>query len=330
VLLEPGGEPFAYKGVHQAVNLAVPELGLRLALELRRPELHRDDRREAIANILAREVGVLLLQEPLVSPILVDDPGQGGAEARHMGPALHGVDQVGKGEGRLLIGVVVLDDHLDIDIVTAADEVDGTMQGRLGRVERLDVIDDAALVLVDLFLTRALVPHCEAGPARQVRKLSAPPREILELELHGLEYQGIGLETRRGARSLDLLALRDLGDGLAPLVPLGVPVTVAANLHLEPLGESVCARDAHTMQAAGDLIGAFAELAASMQHRVHDLERWALLLCMHVNRDASSVIYNGNGAVSMYYYFDGIAEPGESLVDGVIDDLEDDVVEPSV
>jgi hypothetical protein len=32
----------------------------------------------------------------------------------------------------------------------------------------------------------------------------------------------------------------------------------------------------------------------------------------------------------MYYYFDGIAEPGESLVDGVIDDLEDDVVEPSV
>lgn len=84
------------------------------------------------------------------------------------------------------------------------------------------------------------------------------------------------------------------------------------------------------MQAAGHLVGTFAELAASMQHRMHDFERRALLLCMHINWNASSVIYNGNRAVSMYYYFDGIAKPGERLVDGVIDDLEHDVVEPSV
>ena len=43
----------------------VAELGLRLALELRVGELGRDDRRQALAHVLAREVVVLLLEVAL-------------------------------------------------------------------------------------------------------------------------------------------------------------------------------------------------------------------------------------------------------------------------
>ena len=51
----------------------VAELGLGLALELRVAQLHRDDRGEALADVLAEEVLVLLLEQVLGPGVLVDD-----------------------------------------------------------------------------------------------------------------------------------------------------------------------------------------------------------------------------------------------------------------
>ena len=54
--------------LHEALDGRVAELGLGLALELRVGDLHRDDRREPLAHVLAVEVLVLLLEERL-SPL---------------------------------------------------------------------------------------------------------------------------------------------------------------------------------------------------------------------------------------------------------------------
>jgi hypothetical protein len=49
----------------EAAHPRVAELRLRLALELRLAQLHGDDRGEALADVLALEVLVLLLEQPL-------------------------------------------------------------------------------------------------------------------------------------------------------------------------------------------------------------------------------------------------------------------------
>ena len=64
VLLEELREPLVDGRLHEALDRRVAELGLRLPLELRLAELHRDDRREPLADVLALEVHVLLLELP--------------------------------------------------------------------------------------------------------------------------------------------------------------------------------------------------------------------------------------------------------------------------
>ena len=53
----------------EGLRLGVAELGLRLALELRLAELDRDDRGQALADVVAGEVVVLLLEQPLVARV---------------------------------------------------------------------------------------------------------------------------------------------------------------------------------------------------------------------------------------------------------------------
>ena len=57
----------------QGLDLGVAELALGLALELRLAHPHRDDGDDALADVLAREVVVLLLEEVLGPGVLVDD-----------------------------------------------------------------------------------------------------------------------------------------------------------------------------------------------------------------------------------------------------------------
>ena len=66
----------------------VAELRLRLALELRLAELHRDDRGEPLAHVLALEVVLLLLEQALRARVLVQRPRQRGAEAGKVRAAL--------------------------------------------------------------------------------------------------------------------------------------------------------------------------------------------------------------------------------------------------
>ena len=53
VLLQPGAELVVDHALHEALGLGVAELGLGLALELRLAELDRDDRGQALADVVA-------------------------------------------------------------------------------------------------------------------------------------------------------------------------------------------------------------------------------------------------------------------------------------
>ena len=71
VLLEPGAELVVDDPLHEALGLGVAELGLGLALELRLGQLDRDDRGQALADVVAGDpVLALLDQAPLLAPVV--------------------------------------------------------------------------------------------------------------------------------------------------------------------------------------------------------------------------------------------------------------------
>ncbi len=154
VLLEPVAELVVDDLLHERSRLGVAELGLGLALELRLGELDRDDRGQALADVVAGEVLVLLLEQVLLAGEVVDQRGQRRAEALLVGAALVGVDRVGEGVHRLLVGGVPLHRDLEAHVVRRAVgclglERDVRGVGRLlAPVEVLDVVDQAAVVAV--------------------------------------------------------------------------------------------------------------------------------------------------------------------------------------
>ena len=82
------------------------------------------------------------------------------------------------------------------------------------------------------------------------------------------------------------------------------------------------------MQAAGDLVAAaVAELAAGVEDGEHDLERRLALLLHRVDGDAAAVVDDGDRVVGVDRHVDARAVAGERLVDGVVDDLVDEVVQ---
>jgi hypothetical protein len=67
-----------------------------------------------------------------------------------------------------------------------------------------------------------------------------------------------------------------------------------------------------------------------VQHGEHDLDRRALLLLVHRDRDAAAVVGDGDRVVRVDRHLDGGGVAGESLVDGVVDDLPDEVVQTAL
>ena len=151
VLLEPLAELVVDDLLHEGLHLGVAELGLGLALELRLGHLHADDGGEALADVVAAEVRVLLLEDVPLAGELVHQRGERRAEALLVRAALGGVDRVGERVDRLGVGVVPL--HRDLGahplvVGLALDVDDGRVRDALAGVDVLDEVGDAALVVV--------------------------------------------------------------------------------------------------------------------------------------------------------------------------------------
>ena len=80
------------------------------------------------------------------------------------------------------------------------------------------------------------------------------------------------------------------------------------------------------MQTAGNLVAVGIELAAGVQLRQHDLRgRDAFLV--HVDGNAAAVVDNRDRVVDVDRDVDLGRVPGQRFVDGVVDDLVDQVMQ---
>ncbi len=71
---------------------------------------------------------------------------------------------------------------------------------------------------------------------------------------------------------------------------LTVKLAVAADLHRDPLRQSVNHRSTDTMQAARNLIGFAAELGTGMQYRHHRFQRRNTGIFLNIYRNAAAII----------------------------------------
>src|SRR5947208_16017707 len=130
-----------------------------------------------------------------------------------MRASLDGVDVVGEGEDRLLVGGVPLHRHLDGTLLGVSLEVDESLVDRILRlVDVGDEVADAVLVVeLDGLSVRALVDELDVQTLREERGLPQPLGNSRRLDVELLEDLGIGQERDRRARRV---ALRHLPDDL--------------------------------------------------------------------------------------------------------------------
>ncbi len=146
--------------------------------------------------------------------------------------------------------------------------------------------------------------------------------------LDRLEDLEVRQEGDARAALVGLAALRQLGRRRPALVGLGVLVAVAPDGQVQPLRQRVDDRHADAVQAAGDLVAAaVAELAAGVQDGEDDLGGRLLLLLHRVDGDPAAVVDDGDRVVRVDHDLDLVGLAGERLVDGVVDDLVDQVVQ---
>ncbi len=84
------------------------------------------------------------------------------------------------------------------------------------------------------------------------------------------------------------------------------------------------------METAGDFVGGGVELAAGMelgQHHLDGRHPLAVGQIHHVHGNAAAVVDHGNRIVDVDDDFNSLGVAGQSLVDGIIHDLVDEVVQ---
>ncbi len=265
--------------------------------------------------------------------VAVDHRGERGAEALLVGAALDRVDRVGEGVDRLGVGRVPLHRDLGGDPVALRLEADHRLVDRvLGGVEVLDEVGDAALVAPLLVRRRvgALVAQRDGQALVEEGHLLQPAGQRHVVEVDGLEDVRVGPEGDRGAVLAGGGAALDRAGRLAVGVGLRPHVAVEVDLDLEPARQRVDHRHADAVQAAGHGVGLAVELAAGVQRGQHDLDGRPLLDRVLVDRDAAAVVDHPHAAVGEHGDLDPVAEAGQRLVDGVVDHLGEELVQPTL
>ena len=328
-----------HRVLDHATHFGRDELVLRLRRELRVRHLHRQDRGQALARVIARGLDLLLLRFAL--DVLVERAGQCRAETLQVGAAVLLRNVVREAVHRLLVGIVPLRRDLDRDRrgrrqVVGMDRDLGTeiehrrVHWRLRAVQVADERAHPALVLEHLGPLVALVDELDTDARVQERQLAqaAGQRVVLELDigkcLGARPEADLGTVALRHRRTLDD---RQRGLWLAVAVFLVVDLLVAEDRQDQVLGQRVDHRHADAVQAAADLVAALAELTAGVQDGHDDLGRRPALFRVDIHRDTAPVVGHRDGFVGVDNDPDAVAVAGQGLVDGVVDDFEHHVVQ---
>ncbi len=198
---------------------------------------------------------------------------------------------------------------------------------RLVAVERANERDDATLEIEGVGESEALVRQGDLQPLVQVSHLAQSVLDDFAVELGVREDLRIGPEPHDGARAIGLADDLDAAFGHATRELLVVNLSAPVHPHLQALAEEVDRRNPDPMQARRDLVATPAELAAGVESCENKLEGREPLFLVDVDRDAATVVVDLDAAVREKGDDDPGCVPRQRLVNGVVDDLVDQVMQ---
>ena len=207
------------------------------------------------------------------------------------------------------------------------------MERGLRLVEILDELPDAALVAEPLGLAVALVCERDLHAGVEEGEFSQAVGERREGEVGRLEDVGVGPEPDRRAGVFARFEVADALEAVLARFPAVEGVaphrTVAPYLDFESLRQRVDDRDADAVEATGDLVRLVVELPAGVEDGHDDLHGRPVVLLVCVHGDAPSVVGDRDGLVLVNRHADVVTVACKRLVDGVVDDLVDEMVKPA-
>ena len=236
ILFQELGQFLVDQGLNIPLDLGVAQLGLGLSLELRLGDLDRDDTGQTLAQVIARDGDLLLLEQIVGGGIAVHGTGQGRLEADQMGATLMGIDVVGKGEDLLIVGVVVLHGDLGLHAAFLTLEVDRFgVQCGLVAVEILDKGVDAPLVVEFVgFVIHPLIVDLDPHTGVEEGHLSQTLGKHIKGKFGGFEDLLIRHKGDLGAALLGLADHLQWRHGIAAAVGLPKDLAVTADLQFQP------------------------------------------------------------------------------------------------
>ena len=151
--------------------------------------------------------------------------------------------------------------------------------------------------------------------------------EDLIIVFGSIEHLGIGLE---GNGSTVLVRFSDNGHILGNMSPRELhlmDLTILMNFNYQPLGKGVDDRSTNTMETAGNLITATAELTAGMEYGKNNFQSGFTGLRLNIYRNTSAIVGNRNGISGIDGNGDLLTIACKSLVNGIVYDLVNKVMQ---
>src|SRR5690606_339756 len=232
------------------------------------------------------------------------------------------------------VAVVPLHGHVDANGVVVNDRL-GTDRKHVGMQDRRAAVDvlnkalDAAQEGKVLFLALALVDQAHFYAVIQERQFAQALGQNIVVIFDVVENGGIGQEVHACALLVGGAFYLEGGDALAPIEHDFVLLALAPDGKPQPIGQCVHAGNAHAVQTAGYLVRVMVEFAAGVQlgHDDFGSATAELIVLVNVSRNTTPVIRHRDAVVGMNGDDDIVTVAGQRLVNGVVNDLEDHVVQ---
>ena len=336
ILLQVIGQRLRNGLIYRCGHLVVAQFGLGLPLELRLGDLHRNDGRKPLAEVVAADVELQLGEHPRIVGVLFERTRQRPAEAREVRTAFDRIDVVDIRMDVLRERIVVLHGHFHRHAVLFGIEIDDRFDDRLAArgVEILHELlqtvfrMEGLAEVTSLLVLHPLVGDRELDTLVQERQFAQAVRQNFVLVLRRMrENLAVGFESDRRTAVRTFADDLQFGGGHALAERLAVDLAVAMHFGDQQRRQCVDARHADAVQTARHLVTALVELTACMEHGQHDLQRRPALLFVVVGRDAAAVVPHGDRTVFVDRHFDIRAIAGQRLVDRVVDHLVYQVME---
>ena len=332
VLFQVLGQPVTHCHVDDALNVAVSQLRLGLAFELRMGHTNRNNAGQSFAEIVSR--GSQILEQVLFLAVVVQCSRQGRTETRDVRTAFDGMDIVRVGLQRfgVLLGVLQRDGVTD-RVLDSMDHDHVLVNHIAGSVQELNKLLNASLVAELVALVAPFIADANANTTVQERKFLETFCQGVVEELGVWENLRIGLEG-------GLCAPFGRHSGIAhwtrcnpALIRLRRNLAIAVNLHLAPLREKIHNRHTDAVQSTRSLISLLIELATELENRHHTLQGADIAshflgkVCVAFDRDTPTVVLDRHRTIGIDENGNHLRELRHRFIDGVVHNFIHQVVQ---